>query len=155
MWLSDFVDIQSYRVIFCGRFPFIFDLLRKYSNYHHEHIFEIYIHYTFLSSIKKFFYFWCVEYKWLLKTGTFCNKTLSGYVQIFLYCVSCPSIFTFEIFCIIFELISYNAASGISIPFWDFTGSVMITNSYIRLTPDLQSRSGAIWNNVVSCRDAI
>ena len=39
-------------------------------------------------------------------------------------------------------------ASGISIPFWDFTGSVMITNSYIRLTPDLQSRSGAIWNNV-------
>ncbi|GIY74524.1 vesicular integral-membrane protein VIP36 [Caerostris extrusa] len=39
-------------------------------------------------------------------------------------------------------------ASGISIPFWDFTGSVMITNSYIRLTPDLQSKSGAIWNNV-------
>lgn len=39
-------------------------------------------------------------------------------------------------------------ASGISIPYWDFTGSVMITNSYIRLTPDSQSRSGAIWNNV-------
>ncbi|XP_035207421.1 vesicular integral-membrane protein VIP36-like, partial [Stegodyphus dumicola] len=42
----------------------------------------------------------------------------------------------------------YFAASGISIPFWDFTGSVMITNHYIRLTPDLQSRRGAIWNNV-------
>ncbi|CAL1261535.1 unnamed protein product [Larinioides sclopetarius] len=39
-------------------------------------------------------------------------------------------------------------ASGISIPFWDFTGSVMITNSHIRLTPDLQSKTGAIWNNV-------
>ncbi|KAG8173867.1 hypothetical protein JTE90_023643, partial [Oedothorax gibbosus] len=38
--------------------------------------------------------------------------------------------------------------SGIHIPFWDFTGSVMITNNYIRLTPDLQSKSGALWNNV-------
>lgn len=38
--------------------------------------------------------------------------------------------------------------SGIAIPFWDFTGSTMVTNSYIRLTADLQSRNGALWNNV-------
>lgn len=29
---------------------------------------------------------------------------------------------------------------------WDFLGHVMITNKYVRLTPDLQSKSGAIWN---------
>ncbi|XP_015910376.1 vesicular integral-membrane protein VIP36 [Parasteatoda tepidariorum] len=39
-------------------------------------------------------------------------------------------------------------ASGVSIPYWDFSGSTMITNNYIRLTPDLQSKSGAVWNNI-------
>uniref|UniRef100_T1H0B7 L-type lectin-like domain-containing protein n=1 Tax=Megaselia scalaris TaxID=36166 RepID=T1H0B7_MEGSC len=29
---------------------------------------------------------------------------------------------------------------------WDFSGHTMITNNYVRLTPDLQSKSGAIWN---------
>ena len=37
-----------------------------------------------------------------------------------------------------------------TIPYWDFIGSTFVTNSYIRLTPDLQSKSGAIWNQVVS-----
>ncbi|XP_054721567.1 vesicular integral-membrane protein VIP36-like [Uloborus diversus] len=46
------------------------------------------------------------------------------------------------------SLIKPYQASGISIPFWDFMGSVIITNNYIRLTPDIQSKSGAIWNNV-------
>ncbi|XP_060528717.1 vesicular integral-membrane protein VIP36 [Cylas formicarius] len=38
--------------------------------------------------------------------------------------------------------------SGIDIPFWKFLGNVIITPNYIRLTPDLQSKRGAIWNSV-------
>lgn len=33
---------------------------------------------------------------------------------------------------------------------WDYIGSTIITNSYVRLTPDHQSRKGAIWNTAVS-----
>lgn len=36
--------------------------------------------------------------------------------------------------------------SGFALPYWDFIGSTMVTSNYIRLTPDIQSRSGAIWN---------
>lgn len=36
-----------------------------------------------------------------------------------------------------------------SIPFWDFSGNTMVTNNYVRLTPDLQSKSGILWNSVV------
>lgn len=32
--------------------------------------------------------------------------------------------------------------------YWDFTGSTLITSNYIRLTPDIQSRSGSLWNSV-------
>ncbi|XP_042223407.1 vesicular integral-membrane protein VIP36-like isoform X1 [Homarus americanus] len=35
---------------------------------------------------------------------------------------------------------------GTSIPYWDFLGSTMVTNNYIRLTADAQSLRGAIWN---------
>ncbi|KAL8613361.1 hypothetical protein ACOMHN_052600 [Nucella lapillus] len=38
--------------------------------------------------------------------------------------------------------------SGMSVPQWDFLGSTMVTNSYVRLTPDHQSKQGAIWNNI-------
>lgn len=31
-------------------------------------------------------------------------------------------------------------------PYWDFSGSTMVTGNYIRLTPDIQSRSGSLWN---------
>uniref|UniRef100_U5ER85 Putative vesicular mannose-binding lectin n=1 Tax=Corethrella appendiculata TaxID=1370023 RepID=U5ER85_9DIPT len=44
------------------------------------------------------------------------------------------------------SLVKPYQSSSMSIPYWDFTGSTMITNDYIRLTPDLQSKSGAIWN---------
>jgi len=37
--------------------------------------------------------------------------------------------------------------------YWDFMGSTMVTNNYIRLTPDLQSKEGAIWNTVVSVKN--
>lgn len=40
--------------------------------------------------------------------------------------------------------------SGMTIPYWDFTGSTIVTNNYIRLTSDDQSLSGSIWNQVVS-----
>ncbi|GBP27712.1 VIP36-like protein [Eumeta japonica] len=36
--------------------------------------------------------------------------------------------------------------SGMSVPYWDFLGSTIVTSNYVRLTPDLQSKSGAIWN---------
>ena len=32
---------------------------------------------------------------------------------------------------------------------WDYVGSTVVSNNYVRLTPDHQSRKGAIWNNVV------
>ncbi|XP_053946427.1 vesicular integral-membrane protein VIP36 [Anastrepha ludens] len=35
---------------------------------------------------------------------------------------------------------------GINLPYWDFLGHTMVTSNYIRLTPDLQSKSGALWN---------
>ena len=35
-------------------------------------------------------------------------------------------------------------------PFWDFMGSVVVTSNYVRLTSDLQSKFGALWNSVVS-----
>lgn len=38
------------------------------------------------------------------------------------------------------------------IPNWDFMGNTMVTNNYIRLTPDAQSKQGAIWNTVVSIK---
>lgn len=37
-----------------------------------------------------------------------------------------------------------------TIPYWDFLGNTIVTNNYIRLTPDLQSKQGALWNAVVS-----
>ena len=42
-----------------------------------------------------------------------------------------------------------GTGSGLSMPFWDFLGSTVISSNYIRLTSDLQSKSGAIWNIVV------
>lgn len=37
---------------------------------------------------------------------------------------------------------------GTSIPYWDFLGTTMVTNNYIRLTGDIQSQRGAVWNTV-------
>jgi mannose-binding lectin 2 len=41
--------------------------------------------------------------------------------------------------------------TGFGIPNWDFLGSVMVTGSYVRLTPNEQSKQGALWNKLVSC----
>ncbi|CAG9118837.1 unnamed protein product [Plutella xylostella] len=36
--------------------------------------------------------------------------------------------------------------TGVTVPYWDFTGSAIVTSNYVRLTPDMQSKNGAIWN---------
>lgn len=49
-----------------------------------------------------------------------------------------------------FLCLIYTGA-GIQIPFWDFYGSTMVSTNYVRLTADLQSKSGSLWNQVVRC----
>ena len=39
---------------------------------------------------------------------------------------------------------------SIGLQFWDYGGSTVITNSYIRLTSDHQSQQGILWNTLVS-----
>ncbi|OAD56508.1 VIP36-like protein [Eufriesea mexicana] len=46
------------------------------------------------------------------------------------------------------SLIRPYHGSGMIIPYWDFMGSTMVTSNYARLTPDSQSKQGAIWNSV-------
>uniref|UniRef100_A0A1L8E2X2 Putative legume-like lectin family n=1 Tax=Nyssomyia neivai TaxID=330878 RepID=A0A1L8E2X2_9DIPT len=38
--------------------------------------------------------------------------------------------------------------AGMNVPYWDFLGHTMVTNNYVRLTPDAQSKSGSLWNQV-------
>lgn len=40
--------------------------------------------------------------------------------------------------------------TGTLIPFWDIKDDTFVTTDQIRLTPDIQSRKGALWNTVVS-----
>eukprot|EP00002_Diphylleia_rotans_P026768 TRINITY_DN5354_c0_g1_i13.p1 TRINITY_DN5354_c0_g1~~TRINITY_DN5354_c0_g1_i13.p1 ORF type:complete len:517 (+),score=100.00 TRINITY_DN5354_c0_g1_i13:51-1601(+) len=47
----------------------------------------------------------------------------------------------------------FYMARSASIPFWDFGGSALVTEDYIRLTPDIQSRSGWLWNKRPSYMD--
>ncbi|KAK0159057.1 hypothetical protein PV328_009986 [Microctonus aethiopoides] len=46
------------------------------------------------------------------------------------------------------SLIKPYQGMAITIPYWNFMGGTMVTKDYIRLTPDEQSRSGALWNSV-------
>lgn len=48
-----------------------------------------------------------------------------------------------------FVLIYFKLGAGMTMPNWDFTGSTMVTPNYVRLTPDVQSKSGALWNLAV------
>ncbi|CAG2054794.1 unnamed protein product [Timema podura] len=45
-------------------------------------------------------------------------------------------------------LIKPYQGAGMTIPYWDFIGSTMVTNNYVRLTPDDQSKRGLLWNSV-------
>uniref|UniRef100_A0A6A7FUG1 VIP36-like protein n=3 Tax=Hirondellea gigas TaxID=1518452 RepID=A0A6A7FUG1_9CRUS len=49
------------------------------------------------------------------------------------------------------SLIKPYQGTGTSVPYWDFLGSTMVTANYIRLTGDIQSLKGALWNKV-PCR---
>lgn len=44
------------------------------------------------------------------------------------------------------SLVKPYQGSGMTIPNWEFFGSTIVTNNFIRLTPDTQSRQGGIWN---------
>ncbi|XP_046741583.1 vesicular integral-membrane protein VIP36 isoform X1 [Diprion similis] len=46
------------------------------------------------------------------------------------------------------SLIQPYQATGMTIPYWDFGGVTIVTNNYIRLTPDVQSTQGSLWNSV-------
>nr|XP_006823580.1 PREDICTED: vesicular integral-membrane protein VIP36-like [Saccoglossus kowalevskii] len=46
------------------------------------------------------------------------------------------------------SLVKPYTGSGMNIPLWDFLGSTMVTNNYIRLTADRQTQNGAIWNKI-------
>ncbi|KAK3095638.1 hypothetical protein FSP39_017016 [Pinctada imbricata] len=43
-------------------------------------------------------------------------------------------------------LVKPYSGSGLAVPQWDFVGTTMVTNNFVRLTSDHQSRQGAIWN---------
>ncbi|VDK62941.1 unnamed protein product [Onchocerca ochengi] len=44
--------------------------------------------------------------------------------------------------------------NGMGIPYWDIQGTTIVTGQYVRLTADVQSVQGGIWNNVpVNIRD--
>ncbi|XP_017770040.1 PREDICTED: vesicular integral-membrane protein VIP36 [Nicrophorus vespilloides] len=46
------------------------------------------------------------------------------------------------------SLVRPYQTAGLQIPYWDFGGNTMVTNEYIRITPDKQSMSGSLWNSV-------
>jgi len=46
------------------------------------------------------------------------------------------------------SLIKPYQTAGLHMPYWDFAGHTIITNDYVRLTPDKQSMSGSLWNSV-------
>lgn len=47
-----------------------------------------------------------------------------------------------------FSLVKPFLSAGMTVPYWDYTGSVMFTQNYVRLTPDEQSMAGAVWNQL-------
>lgn len=46
------------------------------------------------------------------------------------------------------SLVKPYHGAGVGMPYWDYSGSTLITSSYIRLTADLQSKRGSMWNHV-------
>ena len=49
-----------------------------------------------------------------------------------------------------FFLIAIPGLGSSSSSHWDLMGTAMITTETVRLTPDLQSRQGAVWSRIVS-----
>ena len=44
------------------------------------------------------------------------------------------------------SLVQPYQGSGVDIPFWEFGGSTVVTSSFVKLTPDRQSKKGSLWN---------
>ncbi|XP_053320630.1 VIP36-like protein isoform X1 [Spea bombifrons] len=42
----------------------------------------------------------------------------------------------------------YQGVGSSTSSLWDLMGNVLVTTQYVRLTPDLQSKQGAVWNRV-------
>ncbi|XP_006625589.3 lectin, mannose-binding 2-like a isoform X1 [Lepisosteus oculatus] len=42
----------------------------------------------------------------------------------------------------------YQGVGSASSSHWDLLGNTMVTTDYVRLTPDMQSKQGAVWNRV-------
>ncbi|XP_004536069.1 vesicular integral-membrane protein VIP36 [Ceratitis capitata] len=72
-------------------------------------------------------------------------KLLTIFLLSFLKCGEC-SVSSNEYMKREHSLIRPFQGVGINLPYWDFLGHTMVTSNYIRLTPDLQSKSGALWN---------
>ncbi|XP_064465914.1 vesicular integral-membrane protein VIP36-like [Ornithodoros turicata] len=84
------------------------------------------------------------------------HKMLQNFVYLFLFGIIClvedllatSQWNTKDYFKREHSLVKPYQGGGMTIPNWDFLGNTMVTNSYIRLTPDHQSKRGAIWNKV-------
>uniref|UniRef100_A0A336MAH6 CSON014351 protein n=1 Tax=Culicoides sonorensis TaxID=179676 RepID=A0A336MAH6_CULSO len=46
------------------------------------------------------------------------------------------------------SLVKPFLSSSMTVPNWDFFGSTMVTSNFIRLTSDVQSQRGSLWNQV-------
>ncbi|KAK6633074.1 hypothetical protein RUM43_012817 [Polyplax serrata] len=46
------------------------------------------------------------------------------------------------------SLIKPYQATGTTTPYWDILGNTIVTTNYVRLTPDSQSKNGAVWNQL-------
>ncbi len=44
---------------------------------------------------------------------------------------------------------SWTIEKGMTIPYWDFYGHAVVSDDFIRLTPDRQSKRGSLWNTSV------
>lgn len=80
-----------------------------------------------------------MEYQRFHEEGTLVNKTISRLI------LRLSVHFLFSML----QNDTILSGSGVTIPFWDFAGSTMVTNNHIRITPDVQSTIGSLWNSVV------
>lgn len=61
-----------------------------------------------------------------------------------------PVLFIATFIYILCEMLMYTGLGSSSSSHWEFMGNTMIMPEHIRLTPDLQSRQGAVWSRIVS-----
>jgi mannose-binding lectin 2 len=46
------------------------------------------------------------------------------------------------------SLIKPYGGEGVTVPYWDYVGSTMLTNSNLRFTADSQNKQALLWNPV-------